>query len=70
MGWLFCSIGFLWLVLFLSSANAVVALDYEKGSLPAGEIDLDTLRYELLAVVNETMRPAPVSRWLRQGATR
>ena len=29
------------------------------------EIDLDTLRHELLAVVNETMRPARVSLWLR-----
>jgi hypothetical protein len=29
------------------------------------EIDLDSLRYELLAVVDETMQPAGVSLWLR-----
>jgi hypothetical protein len=29
------------------------------------EIDLDTLRYELLAVVDETMQPATASVWLR-----
>ena len=29
------------------------------------EIDLDTLRHELLAVVDETMQPAGVSLWLR-----
>jgi hypothetical protein len=30
------------------------------------EIDLDTLRYELLAVVDETMQPAKASLWLRR----
>jgi hypothetical protein len=30
------------------------------------QIDLDTLRYELLAVVDETMQPARASVWLRQ----
>jgi hypothetical protein len=30
------------------------------------EIDLDTLRYELLAVVGQTMQPAGVSLWLRK----
>jgi len=29
------------------------------------QIDLDTLRYELLAVVDETMQPARASLWLR-----
>ncbi|MPZ50633.1 MAG: hypothetical protein GEU75_15265 [Dehalococcoidia bacterium] len=31
------------------------------------QIDLDTLRYELLAVVDETMQPAKASLWLREG---
>ena len=30
------------------------------------EVDLDSLRYELLSVVDETMEPAGVSLWLRQ----
>jgi hypothetical protein len=35
------------------------------------EIDLDSLRYEMLAVVHETMQPAGVSLWLREAkATR
>ena len=34
-------------------------------------IDLDTLRYELLTVVDETMQPSKVSLWLRpQGGGR
>jgi hypothetical protein len=32
------------------------------------EIDLDTLRYELLAVVDETMQPDRASLWLRGGS--
>jgi hypothetical protein len=31
------------------------------------QIDLDTLRYELLGVVDETMQPARASLWLREG---
>jgi len=31
------------------------------------QIDLDTLRYELLSVVDETMQPSGVSLWLRVG---
>jgi len=34
------------------------------------QIDLDTLRYELLAVVDETMQPARVSLWLRSQEVR
>jgi hypothetical protein len=33
------------------------------------QIDLDTLRYELLAVVDETMQPRRTSLWLRPGRT-
>ncbi|MGH2584654.1 MAG: hypothetical protein ACRDJE_07040 [Dehalococcoidia bacterium] len=33
------------------------------------QVDLDTLRYELLTVVDETMRPARVSLWLREQGT-
>ncbi len=33
------------------------------------QIDLDTLRGELLAVVSDTMQPASASLWLRQGGT-
>jgi len=33
------------------------------------QIDLDTLRYELLAVVDETMQPQRASLWLRRGQT-
>jgi hypothetical protein len=32
------------------------------------QIDLDTLRYELLAVIDETMQPAGASLWLRDRA--
>jgi hypothetical protein len=34
------------------------------------QIDLDTLRYELMAVVDETMQPVRTSLWLRPGANR
>ncbi|MGH2584656.1 MAG: hypothetical protein ACRDJE_07050, partial [Dehalococcoidia bacterium] len=34
------------------------------------QVDLDTLRYELLAVVDETMQPARASLWLRAGPSR
>jgi hypothetical protein len=34
------------------------------------QIDLDTLRYELLGVVDETMQPASASLWLRQPEVR
>jgi hypothetical protein len=34
------------------------------------QIDLDTLRYEMLAVVDETMQPAKASLWLRPGGPR
>jgi hypothetical protein len=34
------------------------------------QVDLDTLRYELLAVVDETMQPALASLWLREGTPR
>ncbi len=33
------------------------------------QIDLDTLRYELLAVVDETMQPASAGLWLRAAAS-
>jgi hypothetical protein len=39
IGWLFCAIGFFWLTLFLSSAYATVALDYERGSLPGAWVN-------------------------------
>ena len=31
------------------------------------DFDLDTLRYELLAVVHETMQPSMAGLWLREG---
>ena len=34
------------------------------------EVDLDSLRYELLSVVDETMEPAGVSLWLRDAEAR
>ena len=33
---------------------------------PQHAIELDTLRYELLAVIDETMAPARASMWLRR----
>jgi hypothetical protein len=36
------------------------------GSRLREQIDLDTLRYELLAVVDETMQPSRAGVWLRR----
>jgi hypothetical protein len=44
--------------------NAAHTIDAFSGRL-RDQIDLDTLRYELLAVVHETMQPADATVWLR-----
>ena len=44
--------------------DAARTIDAFSGRLRQ-QIDLDTLRYELLAVVDETMQPAKSSLWVR-----
>jgi hypothetical protein len=46
--------------------NAALTIDAFSARLRQ-QIDLDTLRYELLAVVDETMEPNRMSLWVRRG---
>jgi len=48
--------------------DVALTIDAFSGRL-RDQIDLDTLRYELLAVVDETMQPHGTSLWLRRGHT-